>query len=63
MDARQLQNAAGVLLVATSLAACGGGSPDSSSSGSASTAVTQIGFWDPYPQYDDSSDWAMYLQA
>ena len=50
-------------VVATSLAACGGGSPGSSSSGSASTAVTQIGFWDPYPQYDDSSDWAKYVQA
>ena len=25
--------------------------------------MTKIGFWDPYPQYDDSSDWAKYVQA
>ncbi len=51
-------------VVATSLAACGGGgSSDSSSSGGASSAVSEIGFWDPYPQYDASSDWAKYVQA
>ena len=51
-------------VVATSLAACGGGgSTGSSSSAGASTAVTKIGFWDPYPQYDASSDWAKYVQA
>jgi multiple sugar transport system substrate-binding protein len=48
----------------TSLAACGSDSADGAGSGgSASTAVTTIGFWDPYPQHDDSSDWAKYVQA
>ncbi|HEY9394243.1 MAG TPA: extracellular solute-binding protein [Nocardioides sp.] len=38
-----------------SLAACG--------SSEESGKVTEIGFWDPYPQYDDSSDWAKYVKS
>jgi len=38
-----------------SLAACG--------SSEESGKLTEVGFWDPYPQYDDSSDWAKYVQA
>lgn len=65
--------------VATSLTVCGssGGASSSSESSTAesaadssasassgsSSAVTDIGFWDPYPQYDESSDWAKYVQA
>ena len=60
------RRAAGASIVAaalaSSLAACGG-SAGGASSDSASSAVTTIGFWDPYPQYDDSSDWAKYVKA
>ena len=38
-----------------SLAACG--------SSEESGKVTEIGFWDPYPQYDDGSDWAEYVKS
>ncbi|NHA68620.1 sugar ABC transporter substrate-binding protein [Phycicoccus flavus] len=62
---RTVRRSAALLLVAalsTTVAACG--SDDSASSGGGSSAaVTNIGFWDPYPQYDDSSDWAKYVQA
>ncbi len=64
---RTVRRSAAVLLataVATSLAACGSSDGSSGSDGgSSSAAVTQIGFWDPYPQYDDSSDWAKYVQS
>ena len=36
-----------------SVAACGSGSGSSSSSGDSKTYA----FWDPYPQFDASSDW------
>ncbi|MEV6793519.1 extracellular solute-binding protein [Streptomyces sp. NPDC051320] len=36
-----------------SVAACGGGSSSSASSGTSKTYT----FWDPYPQFDASSDW------
>ncbi len=50
-------------LVTTSLAACGSDDTGSGGGGTASAAVTDIGFWDPYPQYDESSDWAKYVQS
>ncbi|MDQ0682251.1 multiple sugar transport system substrate-binding protein [Streptomyces achromogenes] len=40
----------------TSVAACGGGDSDSSASGSGGAGGTYA-FWDPYPQFDASSDW------
>jgi len=48
----------------TALAACAS-SPSGSTSPAASsgTAVTTINVWDPYPQYNDSSDWAKYVQS
>ena len=46
-------------LAAVSLSACGG----SDSGASGSTTVTDIKIWDPYPQYDDSSDWAKYVKS
>jgi multiple sugar transport system substrate-binding protein len=49
--------AVGAVAVAT-LAGCAG-SPGSSSSGD----VTSITFWDPYPQYDQSSAWAKTIDA
>ncbi|MBD8486180.1 extracellular solute-binding protein [Frigoribacterium sp. CFBP 8759] len=38
---------------------CAGGS----SGGSSSAASGTYTFWDPYPQFDDSSDWAKLVQA
>jgi multiple sugar transport system substrate-binding protein len=61
-----VRRTSGILLataVAASLAACGGSAGSASPSGGPSAAVTTIGFWDPYPQYDDTSDWAKYVQA
>lgn len=54
--------AAGAALV-TTLAACSSGSGGGSSDDSTGSKVTTINVWDPYPQYDDSSDWAKYVQA
>ncbi len=51
------------LLVATLALGTAACSSDSGSSDSASGPVTDISFWDPYPQYDDSSDWATYVKA
>ncbi|MEU9243625.1 extracellular solute-binding protein [Streptomyces sp. NPDC048385] len=42
------------------LTACGGGS---SSSGSSSSAGGTYTFWDPYPQFDASSDWGRRVTA
>jgi len=53
--------AAGAALV-TTLAACSSDSSGSDDS-SSSAKLTTVTFWDPYPQYDDSSDWAKYVQA
>jgi multiple sugar transport system substrate-binding protein len=51
----------------TVLAACssGGSGDDSTSSGTtgSGTTLTTVNVWDPYPQYDDSSDWVKYLQT
>jgi multiple sugar transport system substrate-binding protein len=45
----------------TGVSACGGsGSGDSSSSSSAKGTYT---FWDPYPQFDGSSDWAKLVAS
>lgn len=61
--------AGGVVVAVTTLAAlaaCSGPSgassaPANPSSGAA--ALTAISVWDPYPQYDASSDWAKYVQS
>ncbi|TIC80065.1 extracellular solute-binding protein [Nocardioides sp. GY 10127] len=53
--------AATAVLAIVSLAACG-----SDSNGSAAgdgEPLTTVTFWDPYPQYDDSSDWAKYVES
>ncbi|MEV5954066.1 extracellular solute-binding protein [Streptomyces sp. NPDC051987] len=42
------------------LSACGGGS---GSSGSSSAAGGTYAFWDPYPQFDASSDWGRRVTA
>ncbi|MFE2068808.1 extracellular solute-binding protein [Streptomyces sp. NPDC059467] len=53
-----------LLVVATAtllpLTACGGGSGSSGSSSSAGGTYT---FWDPYPQFDASSDWGKRVTA
>jgi multiple sugar transport system substrate-binding protein len=51
----------------TVLAACSsngtsGSTTDTGTSGSGAKLST-VNVWDPYPQYDDSSDWAKYLQT
>lgn len=43
--------------VLASLGAC------SSAADNSTTTLTSISVWDPYPQYDDSSDWASYVKA
>jgi len=48
-------------VLTVSLSACGGS--DDSGGGGGDKAVTTIKVWDPYPQYDDSSDWAKYVQS
>ena len=48
---------------ASSLAACGGSSGGSGGSSQSPVALNTITVWDPYPQYDETSDWAKYLQA
>ncbi len=68
-----------VSLAACSSSSSGGGSPAASATGgaastpasssatsassSAGPALTTLNFWDPYPQYDDKSDWAKYVQS
>jgi multiple sugar transport system substrate-binding protein len=44
------------------LAACGG-SDDQPGDDQSPASLSTITVWDPYPQYDESSDWAKYLQA
>lgn len=57
--------AAGAALAVVSLAACGSSGSGAKADGAhtGGTTVTKITFWDPYPQYDESSDWAKYVQA
>ena len=46
------------------LAACSSNDDSSSSdTESAGTALNEINVWDPYPQNDETSDWAKYLQT
>ncbi len=45
---------------ATSAAA---GSAAAPATGDAAPALTTVNVWDPYPQRDETSDWAKYLQA
>ncbi|KQN42530.1 ABC transporter substrate-binding protein [Frigoribacterium sp. Leaf44] len=49
----------GLAAVSLALTGCAGGS----SGGSSSAASGTYTFWDPYPQFDDSSDWAKLVQA
>lgn len=44
------------------LTACGGGT-DGSDGSTDGASLTEVSVWDPYPQYDDSSDWATYVKA
>jgi len=44
------------------LAACSSDG-DSSDSESTSAALNEVTVWDPYPQNDETSDWAKYLQT
>ena len=61
---RTLATSACAALVVVSLAACGSGSSDNSAGSSGSDkALTTVTYWDPYPQYDASSDWAKYVEA
>lgn len=48
----------------TALAACtSSGGSTSAPAASSAAAITTISVWDPYPQYDESSDWAKYVQS
>ena len=58
---RQLGIAACAVFAIASLAACGGS--DSDGSDGASASLTTVSYWDPYPQYEDGSDWAKYVEA
>ncbi|WP_371740384.1 extracellular solute-binding protein [Frigoribacterium sp. VKM Ac-2860] len=49
----------GLAAVSLALTGCAGGSSGGSSSAPSGTYT----FWDPYPQFDDSSDWAKLVQA
>jgi multiple sugar transport system substrate-binding protein len=48
--------------VLTGLTACGGSDKDSSSSSSSAASGTYT-FWDPYPQFDDSSAWGKLVAS
>ncbi len=50
----------GIAAASLALTGCAGGS---GSGGSTSAASGTYTFWDPYPQFDDSSDWAKLVQA
>lgn len=50
---------AAVALTVMSLSACGGEDGGAGADGS----LDVVSFWDPYPQYDESSDWAKYVEA
>jgi multiple sugar transport system substrate-binding protein len=56
---RTLTAAIATACALATVTACGGGSGSSSSSGSSSTYT----FWDPYPQFDASSDWGKRVTA
>ncbi|MBD3140252.1 sugar ABC transporter substrate-binding protein, partial [Microbispora bryophytorum] len=58
---------AAILAAATGLAACSSPSGGSDGAGVASAGASQAAgggtytIWDPYPQFDDSSDWVKLL--
>ncbi|MCL8026921.1 sugar ABC transporter substrate-binding protein [Nocardioides bruguierae] len=54
--------AATAVLAIVGLAACGGDG-SGSANGDSGEPLTTVSFWDPYPQYDDSSDWAKYVEG
>ncbi|MEH3076226.1 MAG: extracellular solute-binding protein [Quadrisphaera sp.] len=64
--ARRTSVAVALAAVTTlALSACGGGSTgtsDAGASGSGAAASGTYTIWDPYPQFDDSSDWVKLLQ-
>lgn len=57
--------AVGAALAVVALAACGSGSGSQAQAGSSdgASSLTTVTFWDPYPQYDESSAWAKYVQS
>ncbi|GEL94615.1 sugar ABC transporter substrate-binding protein [Cellulomonas composti] len=62
------QRIGGLVLAATlvgALAACSGDdtTDDTATDGTGDTQLSDIKVWDPYPQYDESSDWAKYVQS
>ncbi|MBT0994093.1 extracellular solute-binding protein [Cellulomonas sp. DKR-3] len=60
------KHATGVAIAALlvgGLTACGSDDEPGSSSTTGGATLTEIKVWDPYPQYDDSSDWAAYVKA
>ncbi|MEV6302543.1 extracellular solute-binding protein [Actinoplanes sp. NPDC051861] len=60
MTRRRLRAAAAITLSACLLAGCSSSSDSSSDSGSGA-ATGDYTVWDPYPQFDDSSDWVKLL--
>jgi multiple sugar transport system substrate-binding protein len=58
---RRLSAAAAVALTACLVAGCSHSSSAGSSSGSGSAAGGTYTIWDPYPQFDNSSDWVKLL--
>lgn len=59
---RQAGAAVAAVALFGALAACGG-SGSNESSGSGSKAGGTFTFWDPYPQFDDSSDWVKLVKS
>ena len=49
--------------LAAALTACSSGSSATSGSGSSSAGGGTYTFWDPYPQYSASSDWAKLIES
>ncbi|HYF72212.1 MAG TPA: hypothetical protein VD864_05295, partial [Nocardioides sp.] len=66
MGTRRWALAAVAVIAAGGLTACGGSDSDGddkSSGASGGGGLTTVTYWDPYPQYDASSDWAAYVSA
>lgn len=64
MGTRRWALAAVAVIAAGGLAACGGSDSEGTDQGSGGgDALTTVTYWDPYPQYDESSDWAKYVAA
>jgi multiple sugar transport system substrate-binding protein len=60
---KRLAFVAATATMVAALAACSGGDGGSTDTSSSGKALTDVKVWDPYPQNDDSSDWAKYLQT